>query len=269
MPDLICTTPGFTTRRRAYALAFALAYALTLSTGAATRTPHARAAYAQDASAKPSQEPGVSEESDAARAEEACARGEALSKQGDTRGALEALSEAVKLYKSIYLGHRTPTPLYPPDSTARFRSQMSAQLRRAPQCIELYRRLDGVSNATDFERSQLEALRGHALGMGETDASRAVFFGPETDTRAVITYKPEPRYPRNERGRKVHVTVRLRVILGADGEVRDAFVLMGPPSISFSESSVEAAKGLRFTPAVKGGRTVSQFVTLEYNFQTF
>jgi TonB family protein len=266
---MILTTPGLTTRRTAYALAFALAYALTLSTGAGARSTHARASNAQDASAKPSREPSVSEEGDAARAEEVCARGEALSKQGDTRGALEAVGEAVKLYKSIYLGGRTPTPLYPPDSPARFRSQMSAQLRRAPACIELYTRLGGGGGATDFERSQLEALRGHALGIIETDASRAVFFGPETDTRAVITQKPEPRYPRSERGRKIHVTVRLRVILGADGEVRDAFVLMGPPSTSFSESSVEAANGLRFTPAVKGGRTVSQFITLEYNFQTF
>lgn len=265
---MILTTPGLMTRRTAYAFAFALAFAPTLSTAAAARSTHARAAYTQDASAKPTQEPRVSEEGDAARAEEACVRGEALSKQGDTRGALETLGEAVKLYKSIYLGGRMSTPLYPPDSPARFRSEMSMRLKRAPECIEFYTRLGG-SSVTDFERMQLEALRGHALGIIETDAARAVFFGPETDTHAVITYKPEPRYPRSERGRNIHVTVRLRVILGADGEVRDAFVLMGPPSNSFSESSVEAAKGLRFKPAFKDGRTVSQFMTLEYNFQTF
>jgi TonB family protein len=88
----------------------------------------------------------------------------------------------------------------------------------------------------------------------------------ETDARAAITRRPEPRFPREARGRYVSVTVRLRVVLGANGEVRDALVLAGQPD--FSEAGIEAAKSIRFKPAVKGGRPVSQFVTVEYYFST-
>ena len=223
---------------------------------------------AQDAPAKPSQEsqaPLVSVEGDAVKAEETCARGEALSKQGDARGALEALGESAKLYARVYLGARAPKPL---DSPASFRSEMASRLRRAPQCLELYTRLGGASDSTDFERAQLEALRAHALGLTESDPWRVVLFAPETDTHVVITRKPEPRFPRAERGTRVSATVMLRVVLSAEGEVRHPFVLKGPHDV-FSELSIEAAREIKFMPAQKGGRPVSQFVTLEYNFQSF
>ncbi|HVF42123.1 MAG TPA: hypothetical protein VM936_03880, partial [Pyrinomonadaceae bacterium] len=74
---------------------------------------------AQDSAAKPpqeSKEQSVSDAADAVKAEEFCARGEALSGQGDTRGALAALGESVKLYSQIYLGARTPNPQSAPGS---------------------------------------------------------------------------------------------------------------------------------------------------------
>lgn len=185
--------------------------------------------------------------------------------RGDARGAVEALGEAVKLYQSIYLGIRLPPPLSGPEPLARFRSEMAARLRRAPECIDLYTRLGGT-NA--FERSQLEALRNQAQGMVESDPSRIVLFGRETDTPMTILQKPEPRFPREERGKHVSVTVRVRAVLTADGEVKHVLVLTEQPR-AFSESSVEAAKAIKFKPAVKDGRTVSQFVTLEYGFQSF
>jgi TonB family protein len=219
------------------------------------------------AAAKQSGDPRVSEEGDAARAEEFYERGEALAKKGDTRGALVPLREAVKLYARIYLGGRAPTPPPAPASPAGFRAEMAARLRHAPECIQLYTRLGGGDGASAFERSQLEALRGHAAGIVESDPSRAVFFMSETDARAVITRKPEPRYPQGARGRRALATVRLRVVLGADGVVRDALVMSGQPD--FSEAGVEAAKGVKFKPAAKDGRAVSQFVTLEYAFSTY
>lgn len=225
---------------------------------------------AAPASAKPSQEPKVLTLSDegVVRAEELCTHGDALSKQGDTRGALDALGDAVERYKRIYLNERSAPPPFASDASARFRSGMSARLRRAPECIELYTRLGGVRSMKDFERSQLEALRAHALGLTETDASRIIFFSRETDERAVITSKPEPRFPREARGTTVSIRVLVRVVLGADGEVRHAFVLTEQAK-PFSESSVEATKGIKFTPARKDGHTVSQFVTLEYGFQSY
>ena len=225
-------------------------------------------ARAQDSPAKTPQEPRAAEEGDAARAEGLCARGEEFSKRGDKGDAVDHLEEAVRLYTRIYLGGRVPAPTSGPESLARYRSETAARLRRAPECIELYSRLGGRKGASDFERAQLQALRAHALGLIETDASRAVFFSRETDARAVISYKPQPRFPRAARGTIVSVTVRVRVVLDADGKVRDALVLTEQPAL-FGESSVEAAKAIKFKPAEKGGRAVSQFVTLEYGFQSY
>jgi TonB family protein len=63
-------------------------------------------------------------------------------------------------------------------------------------------------------------------------------------------------------------TVRLRAVLSADGEVGHVLVIKGLPS-GLTEKCVDAARRTKFTPAQKGGRPVSQFVMLEYNFSTF
>jgi TonB family protein len=230
-----------------------------------TLCAHARAL---DASAKLRQEPGVSQEGDAAKAEETCTRGAELSKQGDARGALEAFRAAARLYVNVYRTGLAPEHATAADAATRFRERMRKRLRRAPECIDSYMNLGGAA-IERFERSQFEALRGHVLGLLRPDDSSAVFTSLETDARATVTARPEPRYPRDARGRIGSVTVRLRVILGADGRARDAFVMAGPPDTAFLEASVEAAKGVRFRPAVKDGRAVSQFLLLEYNFSTY
>lgn len=247
------------------ALLFALA--LSPSTAAHARTPRTSSRQ-QNAAAKPSQESvasRVTKEGDVIRAEDACARAESLSKRGDTRGALKALGESVRLYKRIYLAKREP--LSAPDARSRFREEMAARLRRAPQCIEFYTRLGGPEGANDFERDQLEALRAHAAGITESDASSIIYFAAETDGRIVVTYRPPTRYPHEARRDNFVETVRLRVVLSAGGEVEHPLVLSGSES-PFLEPAIEAAKGTRFKPAVKDGRPVSQFVTLEFNFGT-
>jgi hypothetical protein len=57
-------------------------------------------------------------------------------------------------------------------------------------------------------------------------------------------------------------------VLTADGEVKYPLVMSGSES-AFLEPTIEAAKGTKFKPAVKDGRAVSQFITLEFNFGTY
>jgi len=224
----------------------------------------------QDAAAKPSQEskaPRIKKDGDVVKAEESCARAESLSKQGDTRGALKALGESAKLYKRIYTGARQPNPKPAPEESARFRAETAARLRRAPQCLELYARLVGPEGANDFERGQIEALRAHVVGITESDASNIVYFPPETDERIVLTYSPPARYSRESRLVNFVETVRLRVVLSADGEVKYPLVVEGSESPSL-KPIIESALGTKFKPAVKDGRAVSQFATLEFNYST-
>jgi hypothetical protein len=50
--------------------------------------------------------------------------------------------------------------------------------------------------------------------------------------------------------------------------VQGISVVKGLPD-GLTERAISAAKQIRFTPAEKDGRNVSQYVTLEYNFNIY
>jgi len=65
----------------------------------------------------------------------------------------------------------------------------------------------------------------------------------------------------------------LRAVFAADGRVTNVHFVKAIPkdlpkdSVKFlKQRSIEAAKQIKFTPATKGGRPVSMYVQLEYNF---
>lgn len=62
--------------------------------------------------------------------------------------------------------------------------------------------------------------------------------------------------------------VRLRAVLSANGQVTNITVLQGLPD-GLTEKAIEAARQIKFRPAQKDGRVVSQWVTLEYNFRLY
>lgn len=113
---------------------------------------------------------------------------------------------------------------------------------------------------------------GTGSGGGTSPADRAahpdVFITSEVTKRAAITFKPEPGYTEEARKNNTSGTVRLRVILTASGEVTNIIVVKGLPD-GLSEKAVVAAKRIRFKPAEKDGRAVSQWALLEYNFYIY
>jgi len=86
--------------------------------------------------------------------------------------------------------------------------------------------------------------------------------------KAVINHKPEPSYTYDARRNEVTGTVRLRLVLAADGTVRDITPLTTLPD-GLTEMAVAAAREIEFTPAWKDGHAVSQYVTVEYNFNIY
>jgi TonB family protein len=102
---------------------------------------------------------------------------------------------------------------------------------------------------------------------GGTDYSRT--FNPREVTRkANITSKPEPLYTEEARKNQVTGTVRLRLILSASGQVTGITPVTKLPD-GLTEKAIEAARKISFTPAEKDGRKVSQYVTIEYNFNIY
>lgn len=95
-----------------------------------------------------------------------------------------------------------------------------------------------------------------------------VFTSKEVTRKAAVLSKPEPLYTFDARRHNVTGTVRLRMTLAANGTVRNIVPLTTLPD-GLTEQAVEAARGIEFTPALKDGRPVSQYVTVEYNFNIF
>jgi TonB family protein len=100
------------------------------------------------------------------------------------------------------------------------------------------------------------------------DARRLALTRDPNARRAIIVYRPEPDYTEEARRARVTGTVRLRVVLGAEGEVKDISVMKGL-SKGLTEKAIEAARHMLFFPAVKDGRPVSQRVVVEHNFNIY
>jgi TonB family protein len=80
--------------------------------------------------------------------------------------------------------------------------------------------------------------------------------------------KPEPLMTEAAKRNNTVGTVVLRAVLAASGEVTNISVVKGLPD-GLSESAVEAARRIKFQPAMKDGRIVSQHIQMEYNFNNY
>lgn len=89
--------------------------------------------------------------------------------------------------------------------------------------------------------------------------------GSEVTQRARVLRKPEPSYTEDARRNLVSGTVVLRCVFGADGRVRNIVVIRSLPE-GLTERAIEAAKQIKFVPAIKDGKPVSMWMQLEYNF---
>jgi TonB family protein len=100
------------------------------------------------------------------------------------------------------------------------------------------------------------------------DENSGIYRVSEVEVRATILSKPEPGFTEEARRNNVSGTVRLRAVLSADGRVRNIAVVRSLPD-GLTELCIRAARRMRFTPAFKDGHAVSQYVTLEYNFNVY
>lgn len=148
------------------------------------------------------------------------------------------------------------------------RTAQPLRLREAADSFEKYVALSPNSAEAAELREQLEALHFYAESAAATDPARKLYTASEAMTKAVITAKPEPEFTEQARRANISGVVRLRAVLTADGRVTYILVVKGL-SHGLTERAVSAARGIKFKPATVDGRAVSQFVTLEYNFNIY
>lgn len=100
------------------------------------------------------------------------------------------------------------------------------------------------------------------------ELSKRAFPVKEITQRARILARPEPTY--TEWARKFSVTgvVRLRAVLNANGEVTSIAAVTRLPH-GLTQKAIGAMHAIRFEPAEKDGCKVSQYVTVDYNFNIY
>jgi TonB family protein len=104
-------------------------------------------------------------------------------------------------------------------------------------------------------------------GEAPTDYNKT--FSPrEVTQKARILARPEPQYTEEARKNQVSGTVVIKAVFSSSGAVTSIRAVSGLP-YGLTEKAIAAARQIRFSPAMKDGRAVSQFVQIEYNFNLY
>ncbi len=107
-----------------------------------------------------------------------------------------------------------------------------------------------------------------AAASGTEPTAKPAFTIKEVVRRAVIVSKPEPSFTEIARMNNLTGEVLLRMVLGSNGHVQN-IVPIKRLGDGLTEQAVRAARHIKFVPAQKDGRFVSQYVTVVYNFNIY
>lgn len=88
----------------------------------------------------------------------------------------------------------------------------------------------------------------------------------DVETKARIISRPQPAYTDEALSNQVTGTVVLRAIFAFDGKVRAIRIVKGLPD-GLSQAAMRAARRIKFVPATIQGKPVSQYIQIEYNFR--
>jgi TonB family protein len=86
--------------------------------------------------------------------------------------------------------------------------------------------------------------------------------------RPTILYREKAKYTEEARLNKVEGTVMLTIVFGVDGRIHDIRTVRGLP-YGLTETSIEAARKIRFHPALRDGKPTPVRATLEFSFALY
>jgi TonB family protein len=186
--------------------------------------------------------------------------------QQPTLNQLEA--KLTKQYKKIYdLFAQGPAgrvfPLNPRDRVRRWQDDLADSFAAAEVTIGQILKLHPADEEHWHERRDTMRLYSTPTSPPET---RTVFGKTEVEKQARLIEPPAAKYPDSARAAKAKGEVRLRLVLAADGAVKYIFP-MKPLKHGLTEAAIEAAKQIKFEPAIRNGSRASQFLTIAYEFK--
>lgn len=100
------------------------------------------------------------------------------------------------------------------------------------------------------------------------DGDKVLYVGKDVEKKARLGMKPEPVYTERARREQVTGTVILKVVFTSAGNVSNIRLVSGLP-FGLTEQAIDAAKKIKFIPAMKDGHYVSMWMQLEYNFNLY
>jgi TonB family protein len=156
--------------------------------------------------------------------------------------------------------------VFPPDPRERLRrwqDELAESFARAGATVDEILKLHPPDE--DHWRELRETMWLYSQPVSSPE-SRTVFGSSEVQKQARLLDTPAAAYPDEARAAKAKGEVRLRLVLAADGTVKNIFP-MKPLPHGLTDAAMNAARQIKFTPAVRDGRPVSQFATLSYEFK--
>jgi TonB family protein len=111
--------------------------------------------------------------------------------------------------------------------------------------------------------------RGGNTGGGDMNLGGGRSIEPMTASlRPTILYREKAKYTEEARQNKIQGTVVLQVVFNVNGSITDIRVIRSLPD-GLTEKAIEAARKIRFNPAVKNGTPVSVRGQLEFTFNLY
>ncbi len=109
-------------------------------------------------------------------------------------------------------------------------------------------------------RKLAAVLAAAAISLAAADGLMHVERIPESK----IVHKAVPVYPPDAQDAKIQGTVRIAVIIGADGHVQQAHIVSGHPLLT--QAALQAARKYVFEPFERGGKPVRASSQLDISF---
>lgn len=88
------------------------------------------------------------------------------------------------------------------------------------------------------------------------------------DTPLKFISKPNPRYTDAARMNSITGKIKIVVEFGSDGKIRHLFPFTGLP-YGLTENAINAAKEIKFEPAIENDKSVTVIRFVEYNFMIY
>jgi tetratricopeptide (TPR) repeat protein len=140
-------------------------------------------------------------------------------------------------------------------------------LKSASKSLEAYMKFGLKEDDQEFLREQLETLRFYGRRADGSISDNSVdSVAPMTATlRPKILYREKARYTDAASAAGVSGTVVLMVVFADDGVLKNILPLQGL-SHGLTEECIKAARKIRFTPAMRDGKPISVYGSLEFTF---